>query len=102
MIRRPPRSTLFPYTTLFRSERIDQRGADRERNRGVLGAAGGGHRQARGVGMLGQRNRRWEERRVGKGGRAGWAPYHQDKNEYVRRRTRRGQDRHNHTGQPLT
>src|SRR3712207_6867739 len=25
MIRRPPRSTLFPYTTLFRSERI---GAD--------------------------------------------------------------------------
>src|SRR5260370_30257368 len=39
------------------AERIDQRGADRERNRGVLGAAGGGHRQARGVGMLGQRNR---------------------------------------------
>src|SRR3712207_8612962 len=27
MIRRPPRSTLFPYTTLFRSE-----GADRERD----------------------------------------------------------------------
>src|SRR2546430_3720083 len=29
MIRRPPRSTLFPYTTLFRSRdasRIDQRG----------------------------------------------------------------------------
>src|SRR3989441_8170565 len=24
MIRRPPRSTLFPYTTLFRSERHDQ------------------------------------------------------------------------------
>src|SRR5688572_31654261 len=24
MIRRPPRSTLFPYTTLFRSERIFQ------------------------------------------------------------------------------
>src|SRR3712207_8687580 len=23
MIRRPPRSTLFPYTTLFRSERYD-------------------------------------------------------------------------------
>src|SRR3712207_8800753 len=23
MIRRPPRSTLFPYTTLFRSERVD-------------------------------------------------------------------------------
>src|SRR2546427_9575296 len=31
MIRRPPRSTLFPYTTLFRSAR-----------RGVGGAGGGG------------------------------------------------------------
>src|SRR5436309_10495789 len=26
MIRRPPRSTLFPYTTLFRSERAEKRG----------------------------------------------------------------------------
>src|SRR3712207_7932202 len=26
MIRRPPRSTLFPYTTLFRSPARDQRG----------------------------------------------------------------------------
>src|SRR3712207_7142983 len=34
MIRRPPRSTLFPYTTLFRSEPI------RERRTGVVGAAG--------------------------------------------------------------
>src|SRR2546427_9483796 len=25
MIRRPPRSTLFPYTTLFRSPRVGQR-----------------------------------------------------------------------------
>src|SRR3712207_7191412 len=25
MIRRPPRSTLFPYTTLFRSERVPSR-----------------------------------------------------------------------------
>src|SRR2546430_12698296 len=31
MIRRPPRSTLFPYTTLFRSSRGDA-GADRRRN----------------------------------------------------------------------
>src|SRR3712207_8625330 len=30
MIRRPPRSTLFPYTTLFRS------GAVRDRRRGVV------------------------------------------------------------------
>src|SRR3712207_8638983 len=28
MIRRPPRSTLFPYTTLFRSRRISDPGAD--------------------------------------------------------------------------
>src|SRR3712207_7793671 len=35
MIRRPPRSTLFPYTTLFRSAR-----------RGALGGGGGGLRGA--------------------------------------------------------
>src|SRR3712207_7698124 len=29
MIRRPPRSTLFPYTTLFRSLPVHLRGADR-------------------------------------------------------------------------
>src|SRR3989475_6007561 len=29
MIRRPPRSTLFPYTTLFRSESADQAGTAR-------------------------------------------------------------------------
>src|SRR2546427_8512591 len=37
MIRRPPRSTLFPYTTLFRSEiRLD---ADRRTYRSTLPAA---------------------------------------------------------------
>src|SRR2546422_5247881 len=38
MIRRPPRSTLFPYTTLFRSRaavREDRRGAPRHRRHGV-------------------------------------------------------------------
>src|SRR3712207_8001406 len=30
MIRRPPRSTLFPYTTLFRSENVYARTAERE------------------------------------------------------------------------
>src|SRR5256885_5240525 len=29
MIRRPPRSTLFPYTTLFRSPRRDRRAGSR-------------------------------------------------------------------------
>src|SRR3989442_3972971 len=37
MIRRPPRSTLFPYTTLFRSHRAggDAPGAEGERQRGA-------------------------------------------------------------------
>src|SRR2546422_10532503 len=39
MIRRPPRSTLFPYTTLFRS-----RGRSRREGRAVQGAARGAHR----------------------------------------------------------
>src|SRR2546430_7803573 len=33
MIRRPPRSTLFPYTTLFRSNYKDGRGTSRPRVR---------------------------------------------------------------------
>src|SRR5690349_22829242 len=35
MIRRPPRSTLFPYTTLFRSGRRSRRGSRRRRYGGV-------------------------------------------------------------------
>src|SRR2546427_4748495 len=40
MIRRPPRSTLFPYTTLFRSDPQDLSDADRRggEGRGVRGA----------------------------------------------------------------
>src|SRR3712207_8819906 len=41
MIRRPPRSTLFPYTTLFRSfvehDRVVLRGRHPRRDRGFLG-----------------------------------------------------------------
>src|SRR2546422_3786063 len=37
MIRRPPRSTLFPYTTLFRSQR--RQDPDRTRGRDGLGEA---------------------------------------------------------------
>src|SRR3712207_7811315 len=40
MIRRPPRSTLFPYTTLFRSRRTHGDGARRAGHRG--GAVDGG------------------------------------------------------------
>src|SRR2546427_3932584 len=53
MIRRPPRSTLFPYTTLFRSRAADrlapaQRLARQRRGRGQAHAAGGlGHAQDR-------------------------------------------------------
>src|SRR3712207_7860605 len=36
MIRRPPRSTLFPYTTLFRSRPLPRRGGPRDG--GLLGA----------------------------------------------------------------
>src|SRR4051812_49884957 len=38
MIRRPPRSTLFPYTTLFRSD--PRGGAERCRGAGWAGARG--------------------------------------------------------------
>src|SRR5688572_31291418 len=50
MIRRPPRSTLFPYTTLFRSHRgLDLRFAAGEphRHRARLREAGGVHRLPR-------------------------------------------------------
>src|SRR3712207_8402372 len=40
MIRRPPRSTLFPYTTLFRSLRRAERRGERERRAAPLYAGG--------------------------------------------------------------
>src|SRR3712207_7041545 len=53
MIRRPPRSTLFPYTTLFRSTPAGARRADRAARPGGLlarpragGVAGSGGRLA--------------------------------------------------------
>src|SRR5437762_8023368 len=47
MIRRPPRSTLFPYTTLFRS-------VDKRREGGIRKAPLGAHRAA----QLGRQQRR--------------------------------------------
>src|SRR3712207_9541333 len=50
MIRRPPRSTLFPYTTLFRSD-----GGNRRAGRGPRGRHGrrrGGHPGGRQVRLL--------------------------------------------------
>src|SRR2546430_10987413 len=49
MIRRPPRSTLFPYTTLFRSYGCGGCGVDGGggvRVEGDAGSAGGHHRRA--------------------------------------------------------
>src|SRR3712207_8032018 len=60
MIRRPPRSTLFPYTTLFRSHSRSERGgrgrARRARRRRARARGGPeGRRES------GRRNRRSEE-----------------------------------------
>src|SRR3712207_8104491 len=70
MIRRPPRSTLFPYTTLFRSDEADVPGLGRAEDYLVVCVAGGvrvlltrerdgdarvvGARLGRGVGALGR------------------------------------------------
>src|SRR3712207_7090428 len=43
MIRRPPRSTLFPYTTLFRSDRADGVG-QRDEEEQAVGDQAGQHR----------------------------------------------------------
>src|SRR5256885_8638958 len=47
MIRRPPRSTLFPYTTLFRSERARDRGLPA----GLVDLTADAHPCARAAGM---------------------------------------------------
>src|SRR3712207_8676775 len=62
MIRRPPRSTLFPYTTLFRSRRsggpgVRLRSTVRPRD-GLAGAAGGGSADAARRGGVVDRRRR--------------------------------------------
>src|SRR5947209_17021931 len=54
LIRRPPRSTLFPYTTLFRSPVLDTR---RPRE-----AGDGGRQQPRRVARLHDHQRRWSSR----------------------------------------
>src|SRR2546427_8788188 len=51
MIRRPPRSTLFPYTTLFRSHRVGRLHLEAGHERGIgqeapVAADRVGHRQA--------------------------------------------------------
>src|SRR5437879_12714567 len=72
MIRRPPRSTLFPYTTLFRSheDRIRLAG-DRQLLRRVGGRSSADHdsnTSREGAALV-----RSEERRVGKESRSRWS-----------------------------
>src|SRR3712207_7654598 len=61
MIRRPPRSTLFPYTTLFRSRAALRRRCRDERGGGGGAAVSAGRpaRQAPGAG-LGEHVKTWE------------------------------------------
>src|SRR5690349_25099187 len=76
-LRRPPRSTLFPYTTLFRSLRV--RPQLRERHQvGVRRHVDDSHGvpQVRGVPHLQERS---EERRVGKECRSRWVRKHYKK-----------------------
>src|SRR5256885_14355735 len=95
MIRRPPRSTLFPYTTLFRSVTHQYKDMG---NRSKLGSWSqqqprSDHHALEGVRTHGRETAlhsrppaRWcaaeravqrsEERRVGKECRSRWSPYH--------------------------
>src|SRR2546422_10154745 len=94
MIRRPPRSTLFPYTTLFRSLEADGSVEPAERQRppvrplrrpahqeivdlgGGLAVCEGGRQLREQVGVARRLEQRSEERRVGKECRSRWSPYH--------------------------
>src|SRR5687767_15790854 len=95
MIRRPPRSTLFPYTTLFRSgedirrahdvrptDRVLVENEDALRLQRVLFESLG--EQVR-IPWLGPAKHRSEERRVGKECRSRWSPY-QSKKKWGKKR----------------
>src|SRR5260370_37243605 len=57
MIRRPPRSTLFPYTTLFRSSRAD---AQKLSDRAVKLARASGDDEALGFCLLARHDAIWQ------------------------------------------
>src|SRR5947208_4671520 len=62
MIRRPPRSTLFPYTTLFRSGDGGHAGAGDERRHGGAPAEGPGRGGGARFGLGGEDHRRERHR----------------------------------------
>src|SRR2546430_13612635 len=62
MIRRPPRSTLFPYTTLFRSQRLAEFGF--RRVGGIEVDRGGVLRQQREPDVVGRQDRPSERMRI--------------------------------------
>src|SRR3712207_8805333 len=64
MIRRPPRSTLFPYTTLFRSEGV------RRDHRDGAGAPGAQHAEREVRGHAPGPRARQRDRRDGRAGRS--------------------------------
>src|SRR2546425_6279227 len=56
MIRRPPRSTLFPYTTLFRSQSLARRRSPGSRKRSLPSR---GRKKRRGFFQTARRSLRW-------------------------------------------
>src|SRR3712207_7259395 len=68
MIRRPPRSTLFPYTTLFRSERVAGGGLPHPRL--PPGVVGGGAGVGLAVDHVGEAERAADLLQVGEAGAA--------------------------------
>src|SRR3989442_14377065 len=81
MIRRPPRSTLFPYTTLFRSVVLEEwRTRTEDDPGGFLGeevASLAFKAHPYGFPIIGWREGiRSEERRGGEEGRSRWSPDH--------------------------
>src|SRR2546427_10140705 len=68
MIRRPPRSTLFPYTTLFRSLRLSAEGMAGPPHPGKKGGAIGWHGREQGTVCLKERKLRVKRPRLRKKG----------------------------------
>src|SRR5256885_8509940 len=68
MIRRPPRSTLFPYTTLFRSgEKWGRRDAKEKRAQRNSGGSGGARPESDAAASAGKQGRKASKKAMVKG-----------------------------------